>query len=157
MQPSPNSSNQQTWSMKDAAHMVGAGLPRLYTRLREKGLFTRLGLDGRNLPTRKLQNEGLFIVEAMSWWDPQNKIYKPCPKVKATYKGIILLQEIADELAREKEQPNHERPGVSDPHHSDHGAGEVLRAGAEPGNTGCDGHVPGSEGTLRKAPETSEL
>ena len=148
MQTSPTSTNQQTWSMKDAAHQVGAGLPRLYTRLREKGLFTRLGLDGRNLPTRKLQLEGLFIVEAMSWWDPQNKIYKPCPKVKATYKGIILLQEIADELAREKEQPARERSGVSDPDHSDQGPGEVLRPCPESSIAGCAGQQEGSNGSL---------
>lgn len=148
MQPLPNSSKEQTWSMKAAAHMVGAGLPRLYTRLREKGLFTRLGLDGRNLPTRKLQNEGLFIVEAMSWWDPQNQIYKPCPKVKATYKGIILLQEIADELAREKEQSNCERSGLPAEDHGDRWPSEVLRPEPKSGNTGSAGQQAGSNTTL---------
>jgi len=139
MRPShntPDHDHRQTWTMKEAAHFVGVGLPRLYTRLREKGLFTRLGIDGRNLPTRALQKEGLFIVEAKSWWDPQNRIYKPCPKVVATYKGLILLQEIADELAKEKEQPADEQPGIHDPADSDQGAGEVLRSHAEPGTAG---------------------
>lgn len=134
--------------MKEAAHLVGVGLPRLYTRLREKGLFTQLGIDGRNLPTRRLQNEGLFIVEAMSWWDPQNKIYRPCPKVKATYKGIILLQEIADELAREKEQATHQRSGLPDPANSDQGPSAVLREHTEAGTAGSSGQPTGSDQPL---------
>lgn len=105
MHTSATSTEQQQWSMKEAAKTVGVGLPKLYERLREKGLFSRMGLDGRNLPHRKLQQEGLFIVQAHSWWDPARSEYRPCPKVYATYLGIALLQEIADELAREKQKP----------------------------------------------------
>jgi hypothetical protein len=91
--------------MKDAAKHVGCGLPKLYERLREKGHFSRLGLDGRNIPHRNLQKEGLFVVRPHSWWDPNRCEYRPCPKVLATYLGIAFLQEIADELAREKQKP----------------------------------------------------
>lgn len=105
MQASRTSTEPQLWPMKQAAKEVGVGLPKLYERLREKGLFTRLGLDGRNMPTRQLQQEHLFVVQSHAWWDPSRSEYRPCPKVFATYQGIILLQEIADELAREKEKP----------------------------------------------------
>lgn len=97
-------SSEQLWTMKEAAKQVGAGLPRLYEKLREQGLFTRMGVDGRNMPIRRLQEERLFIVEASAWWDPACGIYRPCPKVKATYKGLILLQEIADALGTERSE-----------------------------------------------------
>ena len=103
MQASHSSTNK-LWPMKEAAKQVGVGLPRLYERMREQGLFTRLGIDGRNMPTRKLQQEGLFVVRAHSWWDRARGEYRPCPKVFATYQGIILLQEIADELERERKK-----------------------------------------------------
>lgn len=135
MQTSPVTHNQ-TWTMKEAAKAVGCGLPRLYIRLRERGLFTQLGIDGRNLPTRKLQQEGLFTVENKAWWDPVNACYRPCPKVQATYKGLILLQEIADELAREKEQHDHQHHGVSDADNGDQGQREVLRVLPDAGAAG---------------------
>lgn len=124
MQTSPTTPDHpgatiKTWSMKEAAKVVGVGLPSLYTRLRERGEFTRLGLDGRNLPVPKLQREGLFIVQEHSWWDELRREYRPCPKVLATYKGIILLQEVADELAREKRQESSKRSGVSGRDHDD--------------------------------------
>tara|TARA_R110000772_G_scaffold58539_1_gene132491 strand:+ start:18831 stop:19175 length:345 start_codon:yes stop_codon:yes gene_type:complete len=96
---------KQLWTMKEAAKDLGVGLPRLYERLREKGLFTRLGVDGRNMPIRRLQDEKLFVVEPSAWWDKQCGVWRPCPKVHATYHGLILLQEIADELERERNKP----------------------------------------------------
>jgi hypothetical protein len=130
--------------MKEAAKLVGVGLPRLYTRLREKGLFTQLGIDGRNLPTRALQREGLFHVEPHSFYVEAQARYVPCPKVNCTYKGLILLQEIADELAKEKEQPAGERSGLHDPAHGDQGPGAVLRTHADPGAAGRSEQPAGS-------------
>lgn len=106
MHPSPISTEHtQLWTMKEAAKDLGVGLPRLYERLREKGLFTRLGVDGRNMPIRRLQDEKLFVVKPHAWWDKQCSVWRPCPKVHVTYQGLILLQEIADELERERAEP----------------------------------------------------
>jgi phage antirepressor YoqD-like protein len=88
--------------MKEAAKIVGVGLPRLYEKLRERGDFIRDQFDGRNVPTRAVQLEGLFIVTEHQRWDPQFRIYRHYPKVSATYTGMILLQEIADEIATRK-------------------------------------------------------
>lgn len=125
-------SNEQQWTMKEAAKYVGIGLPRLYERLRERGLFTRLGVDGRNMPIRKLQTERLFIVEASAWWDKQCNIYRPCPKVHATYQGLILLQEIADELVREQEKPSDKRQRVPGENNGDQRASAVVCEQPEP-------------------------
>lgn len=146
----PPENHRQTWTMKEAAHHVGCGLPRLYKRLYERGLFTKLGLDGRHLPTRKLQQEGLFHVETSSFWIAALGEYRPCPKVRATYKGIILLQEIADELAREKAEDANaaQRSRVPDSDHGNQGPRDVLRADADAGDPGHAGHDAGGAATL---------
>lgn len=124
MDEQPNSTDR-TWTMKEAAKTVGVGLPRLYERLREKELFTRIGTDGRNVPTTKLQREGFFIVRHNAFYDKKHGIWRPCPKVVATYLGLVLFQEIADELDRESEQPKRERPRIPDPPDDDPGESEV--------------------------------
>ncbi len=101
-------SRNQTWSMKEAAKQVGVGLPRLYTRLRERGLFTRLGDSGRHIPTKKLREEGLFRVEGSAFY--ANNSWQPCPKVTVTFDGLMLLQEVADELENERKAHAAEQP-----------------------------------------------
>ena len=140
MHASPTSTeDRQLWPMKDAAKQVGVGLPRLYKRLREKGLFTMMGIDGRNMPTKKLQDERLFIVQSHAWWDPSIGQYRPCPKVFATYHGLILLQEIADELEREKQQAAGKRPGVQRDDNSHQRQGAVDGHQPEPPTAGGGG------------------
>ena len=97
---------------KNAAKKVGLGLPTLYTRLREKGLFTRV--DGKNLPSTQLQSDGLFKVSTGRYWNEKFGQYVPTYQVMATFKGLILLQETADEVEREKAESRDKRSRVRD-------------------------------------------
>lgn len=150
MQPSRTSPENQLWTMKDAAKEVGVGLPRLYARLREKGLFTRLGQDGRHIPCKQLRDERLFLVFASSYYPPGYSTPKPCPKVKATFQGLMLLQEIADELEREREKPADKRPGVRSEGDGDQRKGAL--AGEQPVAPAAGGteQQAGSDGVLRE-------
>lgn len=135
-----DSNNQQasenhTWTMKEAAKEVGVGLPRLYTKLREQGLFTRLSDSGRHIPTRQAQREGLFRVKGSAFWI--NGSYRPCPKITVTFSGLTLLQEIADELARgERTADSDKRPGVHDQAHNSTGKSVLGSADTEPRTAG---------------------
>lgn len=141
-------SEKHSWTMKEAAKEVGVGLPRLYSRLRERGLFTRLGDSGRHIPTRQLQRDGLFRVKGSAFF--VNGSWKPCPKVLATFQGLMLLQEIADELEREREKPADKRSRVRSDSDSDQRPGEV--ACEQPGTpaAGSTGNETGGDGVLRE-------
>ena len=112
MDTSQDSPKQELWHMKNAAKKVGLGLPTLYTRLREKGLFTRV--DGKNLPSTQLQSDGLFKVSTGRYWNEKFGQYVPTYQVMATFKGLILLQETADEVEREKAESRDKRSRVRD-------------------------------------------
>ncbi len=150
----PNST--KTWSMKEAAKEVGVGLPRLYARLREKGLFTLVGVDNRNAPNHDLIRDGFFIVTESSYWDKHNSVWRPCHKIEATYKGVILMQATADELVREKEQAKGKQPRV--PSNTDNGSrtgsarSGISRAAAPRHET----HEPTSDRPLRGAPPPNQ-
>lgn len=156
MEASRISTDRQLWTMKDAAKQVGVGLPRLYTRLREKGLFMRLGQDGRHVPCKRLRDERLFLVFESSFYPPGHSTPRPCPKVKATFEGLMLLQEIADELERERKKPADKRPGVRSEPDSDQRQGAV--AGEQPGApaAGSAEQQAGSDRALREPPSESE-
>ena len=100
----PQRVEQKTWSMKDAARKVGVGLPRLYEKLRARGLCVINPSDGRNLPTSRAIDAGYFVTEDTSYYNKQFGCHRPYKKVACTYDGLTLLQEIADELAGTKEQ-----------------------------------------------------
>lgn len=149
-------SSTEIWSMKDAAKHVGVGLPALYTRLREKGLFTLVGVDNRNMPVDELIREGLFVVEPSSYWDRQNGRYRPYQKLHATYRGLILLQATADELEREKKREKGEQPRV--PSDTDD-SGRESRASSTHTGPHIARHVPdqpASERPLRGAPPPNQ-
>lgn len=145
---------KHSWTMKEAAKEVGVGLPRLYTRLRERGLFTRLGDSGRHIPTRKLQRDGLFRVKGSAFF--VNGSWRPCPKVLATFEGLQLLQEIADELEREREKPTDKRSRVRSDSDSGQRPGEVAGDQPGPGAAGSAEPKAGSDGVLREPSPASQ-
>lgn len=128
-----DSTKQELWHMKNAAKKVGLGLPTLYSRLREKGLFTRI--DGKNLPNTQLQADGLFKVSTGRYWNEKFQQYVPTNKVMATFKGLILLQETADELAREKQELSGKQPRVSNRDNSSKQQSQVRGNKPEPRTT----------------------
>lgn len=134
METSPTRYQGNLWRMKRAAQKVGVGLPTLYKRLREKGLF--LIVDGRNVPNDDLQKRQLFIVSETRFFVEAKGDYRYTQTVRATSTGMILLQETANELAQEKRNARSKRSRVSSSDNGDQGTSPVCSEHTQPSSTG---------------------
>jgi len=151
METSKDTGTPTQWPMKEAAQKVGVGLPRLYERLRERGLFMRSVEDHRNVPTTKAQEDGLFDLRESGYYHKQFGVWRPCPKVECTYKGLIVLQEIANELAGEKEESASEQPRVPSTDNQHQGKSTVLRDIPDKGNSRHDAKEAPGNSAMRDA------